>query len=53
MASNWRYCKNVEMNLDEVDIGKTIHQHPTLDESIRMAAEEAHGSCTDLPPAKR
>lgn len=43
----------IEMGADEVDIGKTIHPHPTLGESIGMAAEVAHGSCTDLPPAKR
>jgi len=36
-----------------VDIGKTIHPHPTLGETIGMAAEVAHGSCTDLPPARR
>jgi dihydrolipoamide dehydrogenase len=35
-----------------VDIGKTIHPHPTLGESIGMAAEIAHGSCTDVPPAR-
>jgi dihydrolipoamide dehydrogenase len=33
--------------------GKTIHPHPTLGESIGMAAEVAHGSCTDLPPSKK
>ncbi len=43
----------IEMGADEVDIGKTIHPHPTLGESIGMAAEAAHGSCTDLPPARR
>ena len=43
----------IEMGADAVDIGKTIHPHPTLGESIGMAAEVAHGSCTDLPPAKR
>ncbi|WP_046112355.1 dihydrolipoyl dehydrogenase [Aquincola tertiaricarbonis] len=43
----------IEMGADEVDIGKTIHPHPTLGESIGMAAEVAHGSCTDLPPQKR
>lgn len=43
----------VEMGADAVDIGKTIHPHPTLGESIGMAAEVAHGSCTDLPPARR
>ncbi|MEN9618629.1 MAG: dihydrolipoyl dehydrogenase, partial [Pseudomonadota bacterium] len=26
---------------------------PTLGESIGMAAEVAHGSCTDLPPSKK
>jgi dihydrolipoamide dehydrogenase len=43
----------IEMGADAVDIGKTIHPHPTLGESIGMAAEVAHGSCTDLPPPKR
>lgn len=43
----------IEMGADAVDIGKTIHPHPTLGESIGMAAEMMHGSCTDLPPAKR
>ncbi|WP_088279218.1 dihydrolipoyl dehydrogenase [Ideonella sp. A 288] len=43
----------IEMGADEVDIGKTIHPHPTLGESIGMAAEVAHGTCTDLPPQKR
>ncbi len=43
----------IEMGADTVDIGKTIHPHPTLGESIGMAAEVAHGSCTDLPPVRR
>jgi dihydrolipoamide dehydrogenase len=43
----------IEMGADALDIGKTIHPHPTLGESIGMAAEAAHGSCTDLPPARR
>jgi len=43
----------IEMGADAVDIGKTIHPHPTLGESIGMAAEVAHGSCTDLPPSKK
>jgi dihydrolipoyl dehydrogenase len=43
----------IEMGSDASDIGKTIHQHPTLSESIGMAAEVAEGVCTDLPPAKR
>ncbi len=43
----------IEMGADAVDIGKTIHPHPTLGESIGMAAEVAHGSCTDVPPTRR
>ncbi|MDO4706540.1 MAG: dihydrolipoyl dehydrogenase [Comamonadaceae bacterium] len=43
----------IEMGADAIDIGKTIHPHPTLGESIGMAAEVAHGSCTDLPPQRR
>ncbi|GAB1389796.1 MAG: dihydrolipoyl dehydrogenase [Rubrivivax sp.] len=43
----------IEMGADAIDIGKTIHPHPTLGESIGMAAEAAHGSCTDLPPVRR
>ena len=43
----------VEMGADAVDIGKTIHPHPTLGESIGMAAEVAKGVCTDLPPQKK
>jgi dihydrolipoamide dehydrogenase len=36
-----------------VDIGKTIHPHPNLGESIGMAAKIAHGSCTDVPLARK
>ena len=43
----------IEMGADAVDIGKTIHPHPTLGESIGMAAEVAHGSCTDVPPQRK
>ena len=43
----------IEMGADMVDIGKTIHPHPTLGESIGMAAEIAHGSCTDVPPQRK
>ncbi len=46
-------CLAIEMGCDEVDIGKTIHPHPTLGESIGMAAEVAHGTCTDLPPIRK
>jgi len=43
----------IEMGADGVDIGKTIHPHPTLGESIGMAAEVYEGSCTDLPPPRK
>jgi dihydrolipoamide dehydrogenase len=43
----------IEMGADAVDIGKTIHPHPTLGESIGMAAEVFEGVCTDLPPVRR
>jgi len=43
----------IEMGADAVDIGRTIHPHPTLSESIGMAAEAAEGVATDLPPVKR
>ena len=46
-------CLAVEMGCDPVDIGKTIHPHPTLCESIGMAAELFEGVCTDLPPVKK
>ncbi len=42
----------IEMGADAVDIGRTVHPHPTLGESIGMAAEVAEGSCTDLPPPR-
>jgi dihydrolipoamide dehydrogenase len=43
----------IEMGADAVDIGKTIHPHPTLGESIGMAAEAFEGVCTDLPPMRK
>ncbi len=43
----------VEMGADATDIGKTIHPHPTLSESIGMAAEAFEGVCTDLPPQRK
>jgi dihydrolipoamide dehydrogenase len=45
-------CLAIEMGADAVDIGKTIHPHPTLSESIGMAAEVSEGVCTDLPPKR-
>jgi dihydrolipoamide dehydrogenase len=43
----------VEMGADATDIGKTIHPHPTLGESVGMAAELFEGVCTDMPPPKK
>jgi dihydrolipoamide dehydrogenase len=43
----------IEMGADAVDIGKTIHPHPTLGETIGMAAEAFEGVCTDLPPPRK
>ena len=44
---------SIERGSDAVDNGKTIHLQPKLGDSIGMAAEVAHGSCTDVPPSKR
>ena len=43
----------IEMGCDPADIGKTIHPHPTLGESIGMAAELFEGVCTDLPTQRK
>jgi dihydrolipoamide dehydrogenase len=43
----------IEMGADAVDIGKTIHPHPTLSESVGFAAEVFEGVCTDLPPVRK
>ena len=44
----------LEMGADAEDIGLTIHPHPTLNETIGLAAEMAEGTITDLmPPRKR
>jgi dihydrolipoamide dehydrogenase len=43
----------IEMGADAVDIGKTIHPHPTLSESVGLAAEAFEGVCTDLPPVRK
>ncbi len=43
----------IEMGCDATDIGKTIHPHPTLSESIGLAAELFEGVCTDLPPPRK
>ncbi|MCY1300726.1 Dihydrolipoyl dehydrogenase [compost metagenome] len=46
-------CLAIEMGADAVDIGKTIHPHPTLGESVGMAAEIYEGTCTDVPPPRK
>jgi dihydrolipoamide dehydrogenase len=43
----------IEMGADATDIGHTIHPHPTLGESIGLAAEVFEGTCTDLLPKRR
>ena len=46
-------CLAIEMGCDAIDIGQTIHPHPTLGETIGMTAEIVHGSCTDVPPVRK
>jgi dihydrolipoamide dehydrogenase len=44
----------IEMGADATDIGLTIHPHPTLSETVGMAAEMYEGTITDLiAPKKR
>ena len=43
----------IEMGADATDIGKTIHPHPTLSESVGFSAEVFEGVCTDMPPQKK
>ena len=43
----------IEMGSDAADIGLTIHAHPTLSESVGMAAEAFEGTITDLYLPKR
>ena len=42
----------IEMGADAEDVALTIHAHPTLNESIGLAAEIYEGSITDLPNPK-
>jgi dihydrolipoamide dehydrogenase len=46
-------CLAVEMGCEPADVGKTIHPHPRLCESIGMAAEVFEGVCTDVPAPRR
>ncbi len=44
----------IEMDCDAADIGLTVHPHPTLSETVAMAAEAFEGTITDLyMPKKR
>ncbi len=43
----------IEMGSDAVDLGHTIHPHPTLSETVNFAAEMFEGTITDLIPPKR
>ena len=43
----------IEMGADAVDLGHTIHPHPTLSETVNFAAEMFEGTITDLIPPKR
>nr|WP_312859865.1 dihydrolipoyl dehydrogenase [Pseudonocardia bannensis] len=43
----------IEMGADAADIGLTVHPHPTLSETIGMAAEAFEGTLTDLYMPKK
>ena len=43
----------IEMGSDAVDLGHTIHPHPTLSETVNFAAEMFEGTITDLIPPKK
>jgi dihydrolipoamide dehydrogenase len=43
----------LELEVDTQDIALTVHAHPTLAESVAVAAEIAEGTVTDMPPARR
>ena len=43
----------IEMGADAEDLGLTIHPHPTLSETIGLAAEAFNGTITDLYLPKR
>ena len=42
-------CHAIEMTADLEDLGLTVHPHPTLSETVAMAAEVGGGTITDLP----
>jgi len=43
----------IEMGADAVDVGLTVHPHPTLGETMGMAAEAFEGTITDLYVPKK
>ncbi|MEH3055442.1 MAG: dihydrolipoyl dehydrogenase [Patulibacter minatonensis] len=43
----------LEMGADVADLALTVHAHPTLSESVGLAAEVAEGTVTDLPPQRK
>ena len=43
----------IEVGSDAEDVGLTIHPHPTLSETVGLAAEVGAGTITDLPPRRR
>ncbi|OED47178.1 dihydrolipoyl dehydrogenase, partial [Rhodobacteraceae bacterium (ex Bugula neritina AB1)] len=43
----------IEMGCRAQDLGRTIHPHPTLSETVNFAAEMFEGTITDLIPSKR
>jgi dihydrolipoamide dehydrogenase len=43
----------IEMGASPEDIALTVHPHPTLCESVGLAAEVFEGVCTDMPPPRR
>jgi dihydrolipoamide dehydrogenase len=44
----------ISQGCDAAAIGRAIHHpHPTLGETVGLAAHVAHGSCTDLPPQRK
>ncbi len=46
-------CLAIEMGAEAEDIALTIHPHPTLGETVAMAAEMYTGAITDLMPPKK
>jgi dihydrolipoamide dehydrogenase len=43
----------IEMGADAADVGLTIHPHPTLSETVALAAEAFEGTLTDLYVPKK